>query len=86
MGRTRLPKIRFSDLPRGLWQHLLDRVEERQITLGDLRRLQQWVKSEPFAPDGDWYKDFGSFKLCGSNEYPKTILTKGMAAFGKRIE
>lgn len=86
MGRTRLPKIRFSDLPHGLWQHLLDRVQEREITLGDLKRLQEWVKSEPFAPDGDWHKNFGSFKLCGSGEYPKTTLTKGMAAFGKRVE
>jgi hypothetical protein len=81
-----LPKIRFSDLPHGLWRHLLERVQEREITLGDLGRLQEWVKSEPFAPDGDWYKDFGSFKLCGSGEYPKTVLTKGMAAFGTRIE
>ena len=81
-----MPKIRFSDLPPGLWRHLLERVQEREITLGDLGRLQEWVKSEPFAPDGDWYKDFGSFKLCGSGEYPKTVLTKGMAAFGKRIE
>ena len=81
-----MPKIRFSDLPHGLWRHLLERVQEREITLGDLGRLQEWVKSEPFAPDGDWYKDFGSFKLCGSGEYPKTVLTKGMAAFGTRIE
>ena len=81
-----MPKIRFSDLPPGLWKHLLERVREREITLGDLGRLQEWVKSEPFAPDGDWYKDFGSFKLCGSGEYPKTVLTKGMAAFGRRIE
>ena len=81
-----MPKIRFSDLPHGLWKHLLERVREREITLGDLGRLQEWVKSEPFAPDGDWYKDFGSFKLCGSGEYPKTVLTKGMAAFGRRIE
>ena len=81
-----MPKIRFSDLPPGLWKHLLERVRQREITLGDLGRLQEWVKSEPFAPDGDWYKDFGSFKLCGSGEYPKTVLTKGMAAFGKRIE
>jgi hypothetical protein len=81
-----LPKIRFSDLPHGLWKHLLERVQEREITLADLGRLQEWVKSEPFAPDGDWYKDFGSFKLCGSGEYPKTVLTKGMTAFGKRIE
>jgi hypothetical protein len=85
-GRTRLPKIRFSDLPRGLWQHLLERVQERQISFTDLARLQEWVKSEPYAPDGDWYKDFGSFKLCGSGEYPRTVLTKGMAAFGREIE
>jgi hypothetical protein len=54
-----LQKIRFSDLPHGLWKHLLERVQEREITLGDLGRLQEWVQSEPFAPDGDWYKDFG---------------------------
>ena len=81
-----MPKIRFSDLSHGLWRHLLERVQEREIALGDLGRLQEWVKSEPFAPDGEWYKDFGSFKLCGSGEYPKTVLTKGMAAFGKRID
>ena len=81
-----MPKIRFSDLPHGVWKHLLERVQEREITLSDLGRLQEWVKSDPFAPDGDWYKDFGSFKLCGSHEYPKTVLTKDMAPFGKRIE
>jgi hypothetical protein len=81
-----LPKIRFSDLPRGLWQHLLERVQEREIALADLVRLQEWVKSKPQAPEGDWYKDFGSFKLCGSGEYPLTALAKGMAAFGTRIE
>ena len=80
-----MPKIRFSDLPRGVWRHVLDRVEQRQISLNDLQRLQAWVKSEPFAPDGDWYKDFGSFMLCGSGEYPKTVLLKGMAPYGEEI-
>ena len=37
-------------------------------------------------PDGDWYKDFGSFLLCGSGEYPKTVLAKGMKPFGKEIQ
>lgn len=82
----RLPKIRFSDLPRGLWEHLLQRVGEREITLGDLHQLQAWVKSQPQAPDGDWYKDFGSFLLCGSGEYPKTILKKGMKPYGENID
>ena len=81
-----MPKIRFSDLPPGIWQHLLDRVQQREISLTDLRRLQVWVKSEPYAPDGDWYKDFGSFKLCGSGEYPRTVLTRNMKPFGNEIE
>jgi hypothetical protein len=81
-----LPKIRFSELPRGVWQHILQRVAERHISLADLSRLQDWVKSEPDAPDGDWYEDFGSFKVCGSGEYPRTVLTKDMNAFGKEIE
>ena len=48
-------------------------------------RLHDWVKSGPYAPDGDWYKDFGSFKLCGSGEHPRTVLTKDMKAFAKEI-
>ena len=86
MGRTPLPKIRFSDLLRSLWQHLLQRVEERQISLDDLRSLQAWVKLGPQAPDGDWYKDFGSFLMCGSGEYPKTVLAKGRKPYGKAIQ
>ena len=52
--------------------------EQLDIPLADLLRLQQWVKSQPHAPEGDWCKDFGSFKLCGSGEFPKTFLTTGM--------
>ena len=81
-----MPKIRFSSLPRPVWEHILARVEDRQISIQDLRRLQEWVNASPWAPEGDWYKDFGSFMICGSGELPKTVLTKGMAPFGTRIE
>ena len=81
-----MPKIRFSDLPRPVWEHLLARVAEREVSLDDLQRLQEWVATGPEAPDGDWYKDFGSFLICGRGEYPKTVLTKDMAAFGEPIE
>jgi hypothetical protein len=81
-----LPKIRFADLPRPLWEHLLDRVAERQISLNDLGRLQDWAKTSPEAPDGDWYKDFGSFLLCGTGQFPKTVLSKGMKPFGQDLE
>ena len=49
---TPLPKIQFSNLPRGVWQHLLERVEERRISLDDLLALQEWVKTNPVAPEG----------------------------------
>ena len=81
-----LPKIRFRSLPRAVWQHLLERVGARQISLGDLELLQSWARSEPEAPDGDWYKDFGSFILCGTGEIPKTVLAKGMKPHGEPIE
>jgi hypothetical protein len=69
-----------------LWQHLLERVNDRRIPLADLRRLQAWVKTEPDFPEGDWYKDLASFKLCGHGEYPKTFLIKGMKPYGKEIK
>jgi hypothetical protein len=81
-----LPKIQFSDLPRAVSRHLLQRADERRISLRDLNALQAWVRTEPIAPDGDWYKDFGSFMLCGPGKFPKTVLEKGMKPFGERID
>ena len=81
-----MPRIRFADLPRPVWEHLLSRAAEREISLDDLRGLQNWVKTAPSAPDGEWYKDFGSFILCGSGELPKTVLAKGMNPFGSAIQ
>ena len=81
-----MPKIRFASLPRPVWEHLLARVAERKIALGDLIRLQEWVQTAPEAPDGDWYKDFGSFCLCGSGEFPKTVLSKGMVPYGQDLD
>ena len=39
-----------------------------------------------FGKDAIADKDFGSFMICGSGEFPKTVLAKGMAPFGARIE
>jgi hypothetical protein len=72
-----LPRIRFANLPEELRKHLLARIDERAIKYGDLMRLQEWVASEPEAPDGNWYKDFGSFTLCGTGELPKTRSDEG---------
>jgi hypothetical protein len=80
-----MPKIQWSDLPPTLRRQLLLRLKERQVTEEDLLRLMEWRRSEPDAPDGAWYKDFGSFKICGEGKYPKTFLLKGQPAKGQRL-
>jgi hypothetical protein len=62
-----------------------ERVDERRVSVDDLLR-QKRVRTNPLAPDGDWYKDFGSFLLCGSGKLPETVLEKGMKPFGDPIE
>jgi hypothetical protein len=54
-------------------------VDERQVSGQELLALQEWVKTDPAAPDGDWHKDFGSFLPCGHGQFPKTVLEKGIS-------
>ena len=80
-----MPKIQWTNLPPALREHLFDRLIERQITAKDLYQLKLWRESEPDAPDGEWYKDFGSFKICGEGKFPKTFLMKGQVARGRAL-
>ena len=43
----------------------------------DLFELANWKSQDPDASDGDWYKDFGTFKLCGTGRFPSTFLMSG---------
>lgn len=80
-----MPKIQWTDLPSALRQHLMDRVRQRKISAEDLYALKQWRETQPDAPDGPWFKDFGSFKVCGEGQYPKTFLLRGQPAKGQRL-
>ena len=80
-----MPKVQWTDLPEALRRHLFLRARDRAISGQDLLTLKAWRESEPEAPEGEWYKDFGSFKVCGVGRYPKTFLLKGQAAKGKRL-
>ena len=80
-----MPRIQWTDLPVALRDHLFERAAERQISTPDLIRLKLWRQSQPDAPEGDWFKDFGSFKVCGSGRFPKTFLLRGQAAKGTEL-
>lgn len=71
-----MPKIQWTNLPRALRDHLFERLAERRITAEDLYQLKLWRESSPEAPEGPWFKDFGSFKICGEGKLPKTFLLR----------
>jgi hypothetical protein len=75
----------WSRLPVGIREHLIERMHQRNISLEDLNQLRLWIESKPDVPEGLWYKDFGSFKLCGEGKYPKTFLLPGQTGNGRKL-
>lgn len=81
-----MPRIKtWTNLPPGVRQHLIDRMHDRAIRIADLNQLRLGIDSNPEAPEGDGYKDFGSFKICGWGSAPKTFLRRGQAAKGEAV-
>jgi hypothetical protein len=80
-----MPQLeRWDNLPERVRQHLI-RMRDRAISVSDLNQLRLWVETRTPAPEGDWYKDFGSFKICGSGSYPKTFLLRRQVAKGEAL-
>jgi hypothetical protein len=81
-----MPRIEiWGNLPTGIREHLIERMHNRAISIAELNQLRLWIDSRPEVPEGDWYKDFGSFKICGNGSLPKTFLLRGQAAKGRAV-
>ena len=80
-----MPKVRRQQLPPPLFQHLLDRIQERQIQSTQLQLLAAWLDTEPEVPEGLWYKRFPGMTVCGEGDLVKTFLLPGQSAKGKRV-
>ena len=81
-----MPQLeRWDSLPEGVRQHLIERMRDRAISVSDLNQLRLWIDTRPQVPEDDWYKDFGSFKICGSGSYPKTFRLRGQIAKGEAL-
>ena len=81
-----MPRIEtWQNIPAAIREHLIDRMRDRNIGVEDLNRLRLWIETNPIVPEGAWFKDFGSFKLCGEGRYPKTFLLRGQPATGKAL-
>jgi len=81
-----MPKIEtWNRFPPDVRQHLIDRMRDRSISIADLNQLRVCIESNPDVPEGEWYRDFGSFMICGQGRYPKTFLLRGQLAKGERL-
>ena len=81
-----MPEIQWTRLSRGVKQHLMDRLKDRRITPSDMQALQEWILHSPQVPVGKWYKDFGTFKLCGDGDTPLTFLEKDQIPYGDEVD
>jgi hypothetical protein len=80
-----MPRVQRKDLPPALFQHLLDRIQERQIDARQLELLARWLDGEPEVPEGRWYKRFPRMTVCGEDNLIKTFLLPGQARKGKSV-
>jgi hypothetical protein len=80
-----MPKVRRGNLPRSLYAHLLERVQQRNISGQDLILLIEWLDRQPEVPPGNWFKRFPKMTVCGEGELVKTFLTPGQIPFGEEI-
>jgi hypothetical protein len=80
-----MPRIRRDNLPPALFQHLLDRIQNRKIPASQIELLARWLDTEPNVPEGEWYKRLSGMIVCGEGELIKTFLLPGQVARGKRV-
>ncbi len=57
-----MARINWTGLPAWKRRKLEDRVRTREITTADIRKLQEWIQSDPEVPEEEWCKDFGSLQ------------------------
>ncbi len=48
----------IQNLPPTLFNHLLDRITEREISADQLGQFADWLVTEPEVPKGQWFKRF----------------------------
>ena len=80
-----MPKIRRQNLPRALYAHLLDRVQERDVSAQQLRLMLRWIDTQPEVPQGRWFKRFSELIVCGEGELIKTFLLPDQTATGEEV-
>ncbi len=80
-----MPSVRRQNLPPALLQHLLDRIQQREISSNQLGLFAVWLDRNPEVPAGRWFKRFPGMTACGEGELVLTFLTANQTPVGEEI-
>jgi hypothetical protein len=67
-------------------EKLLDRIRTREISVGDLMLFHEWAQTTREYPDGEWCKDFGTFKAVGKGLELSTFLSQDQPCWGQQLK
>lgn len=70
-----MPKIRRRNVPPRLFDHLLDRISERETTADQLGLSADWLITEPKVPEGQWFKCFPEMIVCGAGQTKRDAVS-----------
>jgi len=68
-----------------LYAHLLERVQQRQISAAQLELMIDWLDSQPEVPIGKWFRRFPEMIVCGEGELVKTFLNIEQSPVGDEV-
>ena len=80
-----MPKVRRQKIPPTVLEHLRTRMREREIAVGQMGLLAQWLDTDPEVPAGRWFKRFSGMIVCGDGELVTTFLRLGQVAAGEEV-
>jgi hypothetical protein len=66
--------------------YLLERIQDRSISIDQLQWLYDRLETEPEVPEGKWFKRFPDMTVCGEGELVKTFLLPGQIPHGEEVE
>ena len=81
-----MPRVLRRNLPRQLYAHLLERVQQRNISGKELALMVEWLDKQPEVPQGKWFKRFPGMTVCGEGELVKTFLASGKAPLAEEVQ
>jgi len=80
-----MPQVRRRHFPPVLLQHLLDRIQQREISANQLGAMADWLDTSPEVPGGDWFHRLEGMIICGEGELVKTFLKVDQVPYGQEV-